>query len=224
MIGHSASSRPLLVKISPDLSFEAMDDILELVSQREISGIVATNTTITRPSAGDPDLQRIYAETGGLSGRPLRARSTEMIRHIYRTTSGKLPIIGVGGVFNAADAWEKLTAGASLIQLYTGLVYLTPIIGGVIADRWLGRTRTITIGASLMAIGHFLMAFDFSFLLALLLGGLPSETGRLEPGRPATVAVPPAEKDRTRLLIHLQRSEDSELRHVTFVTRFLSPE
>ena len=130
--GGRTGSRPVLVKISPDLSFEAVDEILELVGPREIAGIVATNTTITRPSAGDPDLQRVYAEPGGLSGRPLRARSTEMIRHIYRTTSGKLPIIGVGGVFHAADAWEKLTAGASLIQLYTGLIYEGPGIAATI--------------------------------------------------------------------------------------------
>src|SRR5882672_3933811 len=123
---------PVLVKISPDLTFEAVDEILELVGPRDIAGIVATNTTLSRPSAHTPDLERIYAEFGGLSGRPLRARSTEMIRHIYRTTLGKLPIIGVGGVFNAADAWEKLTAGASLIQLYTGLIYEGPGIAASI--------------------------------------------------------------------------------------------
>jgi len=128
----SRNSRPVLVKISPDLSFEAVDDILELVGPRDVAGIVATNTTITRPSASDPSLERIYAEPGGLSGRPLRARSTEMIRHIYRKTLGRLPIVGVGGIFNAADAWEKLIAGASLIQLYTGLVYEGPDIAGSI--------------------------------------------------------------------------------------------
>src|SRR5438045_9751134 len=74
----------------------------------------------------DPSLKRIYAETGGLSGRPLRARSTEIIRRLYKQTRGAMPIIGVGGIFNAADAWEKITAGASLVQLYTGLVYEGP--------------------------------------------------------------------------------------------------
>jgi len=126
--------RPVLVKISPDLSFEALDDILELVGPREIAGIVATNTTLTRPSACDPNLQRIYAEPGGLSGRPLRGRSTEMIRHIYRKTLGRLPIIGVGGVFNGADAWDKLIAGASLIQLYTGLIYEGPGVAAAIVQ------------------------------------------------------------------------------------------
>ncbi len=118
--------KPILVKVAPDLSFEALDEILELVTPRNIAGIVATNTTITRPPTNDAVGQKIYAETGGLSGRPLRARSTEVIRHLHRQTKGKVPIIGVGGIFNADDAWEKITAGASLIQIYSGLVYEGP--------------------------------------------------------------------------------------------------
>lgn len=116
--------KPVLVKVAPDLSFEALDEILELVGPRELAGIVATNTTITRPETKSPDLQRIHAETGGLSGRPLRVRSTEVIRHLYQQSQGKVPLIGVGGIFNAADAWEKITAGASLVQVYSGLVYV----------------------------------------------------------------------------------------------------
>ena len=121
-----AGSKPILVKVAPDLSFEALDEILELTATRGVAGIVATNTTIARPPTVDSAVRQVYAETGGLSGRPLAARSTEMIRHIYRLTKGKLPVIGVGGIFNAADAWEKITAGASLVQLYTGLVYEGP--------------------------------------------------------------------------------------------------
>ncbi len=120
--------KPILVKIAPDLSCEAMDEILEVAGIRGVAGIVATNTTITRQAAADPELQRIYAENGGLSGRPLRARSTDVIRYLYRQSQGKLPIIGVGGIFNADDAWEKITAGASLIQLYTGLIYEGPSV------------------------------------------------------------------------------------------------
>jgi len=144
---------PVLVKISPDLTFEAVDEILELVGPRDIAGIVATNTTLSRPSAHTPDLERIYAESGGLSGRPLRARSTEMIRHIYRTTLGKLPIIGVGGVFNAADAWKKLTAGASLIQLYTGLIYEGPAIAASIVKGLIERMEAEGFSALHQAIG-----------------------------------------------------------------------
>jgi dihydroorotate dehydrogenase len=120
--------RPILVKVAPDLSFSALDEILELVGPRQIAGIVATNTTITRPESSDPELQRVYAAAGGLSGRPLRARSTEIVRHLHRQTRGALPIIGVGGIFNAADAWEKITAGASLVQIYTGMIYQGPSI------------------------------------------------------------------------------------------------
>jgi dihydroorotate dehydrogenase len=120
--------KPILVKVAPDLSFEGLDEILELVGPRQITGIVATNTTITRPETDDPRLKHIYGEAGGLSGRPLRACSTEIVRHLYRQTEGALPIIGVGGIFNADDAWEKITAGASLVQLYTGLVYEGPSI------------------------------------------------------------------------------------------------
>lgn len=120
------AAKPILVKVAPDLAFEALDEILELASPRSVAGIVATNTTITRPENSRADLQRIYSESGGLSGKPLAARSTEVIRHVYRQTGGKLPIIGVGGIFDAADAWEKICAGASLIQVYTGLVYEGP--------------------------------------------------------------------------------------------------
>lgn len=123
---HGPKHKPILVKIAPDLSFEALDDILGLVSPRQIAGIVATNTTLTRPTTDDPDLSRLYGETGGLSGRPLNARSTEVIRHLYRQTRSTLPIIGVGGIFNADDAWEKIAAGASLVQVYTGMVYEGP--------------------------------------------------------------------------------------------------
>jgi dihydroorotate dehydrogenase len=117
---------PILVKVAPDLTFDALDEILELVAPRNIAGIVATNTTIARPQTSDAALHAIYAETGGLSGKPLRARSTDVVRHLYRQTRGKVPIIGVGGIFNADNAWEKITAGASLVQCYTGLVYEGP--------------------------------------------------------------------------------------------------
>jgi dihydroorotate dehydrogenase len=115
-----------LVKVAPDLSFTALDEILELVGPRQIAGIVATNTTLARPETADEHLKKIYAAAGGLSGRPLRARSTEIVRHLFRQTRGKLPVIGVGGIFNAADAWEKITAGATLVQIYTGMIYEGP--------------------------------------------------------------------------------------------------
>ena len=123
--------KPLLVKVAPDLSFEALDEIVEVVLKRGFAGIVATNTTIGRPPTADAVAAQLYRETGGLSGRPVRARSTEVVRHLYRQTCGALPIIGVGGIASAADAWEKVTAGASLVQVYSGLVYEGP---GLIRD------------------------------------------------------------------------------------------
>jgi dihydroorotate dehydrogenase len=124
--GPKQTPKPILVKVAPDLTFEALDEILELVGPRNLGGIVATNTTIARPPTQSPQLQRVYGEPGGLSGRPLAARSTEVIRHLYRQSRGAVPIIGVGGIFDAADAWEKITAGASLLQIYTGMVYEGP--------------------------------------------------------------------------------------------------
>ena len=148
-IRKAGSHQPaVLVKVAPDLSFEALDEILELAAARNISGIVATNTTITRPETSDARLQKIYTETGGLSGRPLRNRSTEIIRHIFQQTRGSLPIIGVGGIFNADDAWEKIAAGASLIQIYTGLVYEGPgltkkIVAGLLRRMQLQGVRSL---------------------------------------------------------------------------------
>jgi len=122
--------KPILVKIAPDLEEEAIRDVLNLAKNYQLSGIIATNTTIRRDML---KTQRIEAtgkpvteEAGGISGAPLRQRSTEVIRFIHQQTQGQLPIIGVGGIFTAEDAWEKITAGASLIQVYTGWVYEGP--------------------------------------------------------------------------------------------------
>lgn len=130
----AALRKPILVKVAPDLTNEALDDILELTGPRGVDGLVATNTTITRPETAHPRCRAAYQETGGLSGRPLRPRSTEVIRHLYHQTHGRLPLIGVGGIFSADDAWEKITAGASLVQIYTGLVYEGPaVINDIVA-------------------------------------------------------------------------------------------
>ncbi len=145
--------KPILVKVAPDLSFEALDEILELVPTRKIAGIVATNTTVTRPGTNDLIRQRLYSEPGGLSGRPLRQRSTEVIRHLYRQTRGTLPIIGVGGIFEAADAWEKIVAGASLIQIYTGLVYEGPGIVRTIVAGLLERLEEAGLNHLSQAVG-----------------------------------------------------------------------
>ncbi len=116
---------PLFVKLAPDLTEEAQEGIAETLLKSEIDGIILTNTTISRPDY----LDKAYrARPGGLSGAPVRDMSTEVIRNFYTLTGGKLPIIGVGGVFNGQHAYEKIKAGASLVQLYTGLIYEGPEI------------------------------------------------------------------------------------------------
>ncbi len=122
--------KPILVKIAPDLEWDAIASILDLAKTYQLAGIIATNTTIRRDGLKTQILREtgkpLSEEPGGISGLPLQQRSTEVIRFIWQQTSGKLPIIGVGGIFTADDAWEKITAGATLIQVYTGWVYEGP--------------------------------------------------------------------------------------------------
>jgi dihydroorotate dehydrogenase len=114
---------PLLVKIAPDLNEGELESIVEIALQANLSGIIATNTTTNRAGLLTSPAKVEACGAGGLSGAPLRARSTEIIAALYRLTRGRLTIIGAGGIFTARDAWEKISAGASLIQLYTGFVY-----------------------------------------------------------------------------------------------------
>jgi dihydroorotate dehydrogenase len=120
------TSRPVWVKIAPDLEWAELDEILAALIEARIDGIIIANTTLSREGLSSA----ARAEAGGLSGRPLRELSTALIAYISRQTSGALPIIGVGGVSSAADVREKLDVGASLVQLYTGLVYGGPGIAG----------------------------------------------------------------------------------------------
>lgn len=118
--------KPVLLKIAPDLTQEQLNDIISIALETGLSGIVATNTTVSREGlkTSSDKIQRIGP--GGLSGRPLKNRSTEVIRYLYRQTGGSLPIIASGGIFTALDAKEKLDAGASLVQVYTGFIYEGP--------------------------------------------------------------------------------------------------
>jgi dihydroorotate dehydrogenase len=119
---------PLLVKLSPDLERSELETIVDVVQRLGIDGIIATNTTISREDLRT-DAQRVAAcGEGGLSGKPIKTRSTKMIADLYELTRGRIPLIGVGGIFTAEDAWEKITAGASLVQLYTGFIYQGPSI------------------------------------------------------------------------------------------------
>lgn len=116
--------KPVLLKIAPDLNDEQLMDIISLVKVIEIDGLVATNTTLNRK--GLKSENHLVEQSGGLSGKPLKQRSTEVIRFINKESAGSIPIIGVGGIHTAEDAMEKLQAGASLIQLYTGFIYEGP--------------------------------------------------------------------------------------------------
>ncbi len=111
--------KPILLKIAPDLTDEQLLDIIEIVKETHIAGVIATNTTIARNNLLSPNQK----ETGGLSGKPLKKRSTEVIRFLSEKSDKAFPIIGVGGIFNEEDALEKINAGACLIQLYTGFIY-----------------------------------------------------------------------------------------------------
>jgi dihydroorotate dehydrogenase len=122
--------KPILVKIAPDLAWEDISAVVELSQTYQLAGIIATNTTIDRSQLTTRIVARtgkqVTEESGGISGVPVRQKSTEVIRFIHQQTGGSLPIIGVGGIFTADDAWEKITAGASLIQVYTGWTYNGP--------------------------------------------------------------------------------------------------
>ena len=118
--------KPILLKIAPDLTNEQLDDIVEIVIETKIAGIVATNTTIERSGLSYDDEFIKEIGNGGLSGKPVKSRSTQVISYIHKKSQGKFPIIGVGGIHSAQDAKEKLDAGASLVQIYTGFIYEGP--------------------------------------------------------------------------------------------------
>ncbi|MDB4752904.1 quinone-dependent dihydroorotate dehydrogenase, partial [Winogradskyella sp.] len=115
-------SKPILLKIAPDLTDEQLMDIIDIVKTTKIDGVIATNTTISREGLTCAN----KSETGGLSGKPLTKRSTEVIRFLAKKSNKSFPIIGVGGIYSANDALDKLDAGADLVQLYTGFVYEGP--------------------------------------------------------------------------------------------------
>jgi dihydroorotate dehydrogenase len=127
---------PMLLKIAPDLTFPQIDSILEIIQDLSFAGIVATNTTLQRPSS----FLKIDC-AGGLSGRPLHRLSVDIIKYIHLKTAGKLPIIGVGGIMDPESAGRTMDAGASLVQIYTGLVYKGPFLGKEIARSLSWRRR-----------------------------------------------------------------------------------
>jgi len=118
-----AKTLPLLLKISPDVTPAELADIVTVAKRTALDGIIATNTTTSRVGLRSSARQIEACGEGGLSGLPIRARSSNVIARLYQLTGGAIPLIGVGGIFTAADAWEKICAGASLLQLYTGFIF-----------------------------------------------------------------------------------------------------
>jgi dihydroorotate dehydrogenase len=140
---------PLLVKIAPDVSLEECRDIAQVALDTGIDGLIVSNTTLARPDL----VSRHAQEAGGLSGRPLFAASTALLADMYRLTQGRLPLIGVGGIANAADAYAKIRAGASLVQLYTALVYAGPDLVGQIKSGLVELLRSDGFGSIAEAVG-----------------------------------------------------------------------
>lgn len=122
------SPKPILLKIAPDLTNTQLDDIIAIVQDTKIAGVIATNTTISRQDLKTDSATVTQMGAGGVSGKPVRQRSTEVIRYLHEQSKGAFPIIGVGGINTAEDAHEKLRAGASLVQVYTGFIYEGPAI------------------------------------------------------------------------------------------------
>jgi dihydroorotate dehydrogenase len=115
------------VKISPDMVDQDMVDVLEVSIEQKLAGVIATNTTISRPE-GLASITGAEKETGGLSGQPLTQRANEVMRFLYRESGGRIPLVGVGGIASAEDAYHRIRAGASLVQIYTGLIYEGPYL------------------------------------------------------------------------------------------------
>jgi dihydroorotate dehydrogenase len=134
--GLGKGRKPLLLKIAPDLNWPQIDAALAVITEFELDGIIATNTTLARPASFTQ-----IGQAGGLSGAPLRQRSTEIVNYIARATAGRLPIIAVGGIQDTAAAAEKMDAGASLVQIYTGMIYEGPFLGRDLAQGLAERQR-----------------------------------------------------------------------------------
>ena len=145
-----ASAPPLLLKIAPDLTQDDLTDIAAVAIEGLLGGLIATNTTVARPPQLDP---RYASEGGGLSGRPLFAPSTAILRDLYRLTEGRLPIIGVGGIASGADAYAKIRAGATLVQLYSALVFEGPGLVGRIRRELLQCLERDGLGSIGEAVG-----------------------------------------------------------------------
>jgi dihydroorotate dehydrogenase len=136
-----AAPKPILLKIAPDLSNTQIDEIIEIVAFTKIAGLIVANTTISRDQLKTPASEVEKLGAGGISGKPVTKRATELIRYIHQKAEGKIPMMAVGGIHSAQDALDKLDAGASLVQLYTGFIYEGPALVKAINKALLERVQ-----------------------------------------------------------------------------------
>jgi dihydroorotate dehydrogenase len=133
--------KPILLKIAPDLSNSQIDEIIEIVTYTKIAGLIVANTTISREGLRTPAAQIEQMGAGGISGKPVTLRATEMVKYIHEQSNGKIPMMAVGGIHTAQDALDKLAAGATLVQLYTGFIYEGPALVKAINKALLQRIQ-----------------------------------------------------------------------------------
>ena len=140
---NEANHFPVFLKIAPDLNTNQLDEIIELIVQTNIAGVIASNTSISRSELKTSKEALAAIGNGGLSGKPLKSKSTEVIRYLSKQSNKAFPIIGVGGIHSAEDALEKIDAGADLLQIYTGFVYEGPALIKRINRALLKRTKSV---------------------------------------------------------------------------------
>jgi len=151
---HEIDRKPILLKIAPDLGDGQLEDIVSIVKETKLDGLIATNTTISRDGLKTPDSRIEEIGNGGLSGSPLTTRSRNIVSDAYKLADGAFPIIGVGGIMNGDDAWEMICAGASLVQIYTGFIYAGPSIVKEINKTILRRLNELDISSIHDVVGR----------------------------------------------------------------------
>lgn len=149
-----ATSKPLLVKVAPDLDETALDEIVKVALARNVSGLIAVNTTLDRSGLSADVPEALRSQAGGLSGRPLHARAVAVVRHLHRVAGDRLPIVGCGGIATSDDAWRMLDAGATLLQLYTGFIYEGPLIARRLAAALSGGASATAPGLAAPSAAH----------------------------------------------------------------------
>ena len=151
---HEVERKAILLKIAPDLGDGQLEDIVSIVKETKLAGLIATNTTISRDGLSTPDSRIEEIGNGGLSGLPLTKRSRNIVSRAFKLADGAFPVVGVGGIMNGDDAWEMICAGASLVQIYTGFIYGGPSIVKEINRTILRRLTELNLDSVSDAVGR----------------------------------------------------------------------